>query len=81
MELKDVFLISEDQLDNVLAVGQALERSGKNDARQARIVEMHLFAGLSLEETATLLGISKRTVQRDWNFALAWLYSQIAPAR
>ncbi|MGC4052795.1 MAG: sigma-70 family RNA polymerase sigma factor [Paludibaculum sp.] len=79
VELGEAFLIADDQIDKVLAVDQALTRLAAQDARQARIVELHLFAGMSLEETARVLDISKRTVQRDWNFALAWLYDQIRP--
>jgi RNA polymerase sigma-70 factor, ECF subfamily len=81
IDLGEAFLISDDQIEKVLAVDQALDRLSKQDARQARIVELHLFAGMSLEETAQVLGVSKRTVQRDWNFALAWLYDQIGPNR
>jgi RNA polymerase sigma factor (TIGR02999 family) len=81
VEMSDGFLISEAQLDNILAVDQALDRLALRDTRQAKIVELHLFAGLSLEETARVLEISKRTVQRDWNFALAWLYDQIQASR
>jgi RNA polymerase sigma factor (TIGR02999 family) len=77
VELGEAMLISEDQLENVLAVDQALNLLEQKDARQGKIVELHLFAGLTLEETAKLLGTSKRTVQRDWNFALAWLYDRI----
>jgi RNA polymerase sigma-70 factor (ECF subfamily) len=79
VDLGEAFLISDDQIDNVLSVDQALNRLAERDARQARIVELHLFAGMSLDETAQALGVSKRTVQRDWNFALAWLYNQIRP--
>lgn len=79
VDLGDVFLISDDQIDKLLAVDQALSRLAERDARQAQIVELHLFTGMSLEETAKVLDISKRTVQRDWNFALAWLYDQIRP--
>lgn len=77
VELSAAGLMSDDNLDNVLAVDQALTRLADKDARQAKIVEIHLFAGLSLDETGQVLGISRRTVQRDWNFALAWLYRQI----
>jgi RNA polymerase sigma factor (TIGR02999 family) len=81
IEIADVMLISEDHLESVLAVDQALERLAEMDSRQAKIVEMHLFAGLSLEETAQMLQVSSRTVRRDWNFALAWLSAQILPPK
>jgi RNA polymerase sigma-70 factor (ECF subfamily) len=77
VEINEVMLVSPSNLEGILAVDQALNRLAEIDARQANIVELHLFAGLSLEETARVLDISKRTVQRDWNFALAWLSKEI----
>jgi RNA polymerase sigma factor (sigma-70 family) len=47
------------------------------DARQAQIVELRFFAGLSVEETAENLGISQKTVKRDWSMARAWLRGAI----
>lgn len=81
VEIGEVMLISQNNLESVLAVDQALERLEAIDSRQARVVELHLFAGLSLEETAQLLEVSKRTIQRDWNFALAWLSAEILPPK
>ena len=81
VELGDAGVMSDHNLDNVLAVDQALSRLAERDGRQAKIVEIHLFAGLNLEETARVLGISARTAQRDWNFALAWLYGQMQSCR
>jgi len=49
------------------------------DKRQARVVELRLFAGLSMEEIATVLQVSKRTVEGDWTHARAWLRSKLAP--
>jgi RNA polymerase sigma-70 factor, ECF subfamily len=49
----------------------------KRDARQSRIVELRFFVGLSEEETAVVLGVSSRTVKRDWRVAKAWLYRQV----
>jgi RNA polymerase sigma factor (TIGR02999 family) len=60
-----------------LALDEALERLAKRDPRQARIVELRYFGGLSEEETAEVLGISVRTVKRDWKVARAWLYKEI----
>jgi RNA polymerase sigma factor (TIGR02999 family) len=57
----------------LLALDEALEELDRMDPRQARIVEMRVFGGLSVEETAAILGISGRTVKRDWTMARAWL--------
>jgi len=64
--------------DQVLAIHQALERLALLDARQARIVELRYFGGLSIEETAALLEIGPRTVKREWTVARAWLRGELA---
>ena len=61
-----------------LAIDEALERLAERDPRQSRIVELRFFGGLSEEETAEVLGISVRTVKRDWQVARAWLYKEIS---
>jgi RNA polymerase sigma-70 factor (ECF subfamily) len=55
----------------------ALERLAALDARQAQIVEMRFFAGMTVEETAHALDISPRTVKREWQMARAWLYGEL----
>ncbi|HEY6290388.1 MAG TPA: sigma-70 family RNA polymerase sigma factor [Terriglobia bacterium] len=62
---------------DVLALDEALDRLAERDPRQARIVEIRFFGGLSEQETAEVLGISTRTVKRDWSVARAWLYKEI----
>jgi RNA polymerase sigma factor (TIGR02999 family) len=57
----------------IVALDDALEALGKEDPRKARAVELRFFGGLSMEETAEVMGISVQTVRRDWNFAQAWL--------
>ena len=61
----------------LLALDDALARLEKLDARQARIVELRFFAGMSEEEIADVLTLSSRTVKRDWSLARTWLYRQI----
>jgi RNA polymerase sigma-70 factor, ECF subfamily len=56
----------------------ALERLMALDKRQARIVELRLFAGLTVEEVASVLGVSKRTVEGDWKHAKAWLRAELS---
>lgn len=67
-------------LADVLAVDQALERLAALDADQARIVELRYFGGLTVEETAEVLGVSAPTVKRDWRLARAFLARELAPA-
>jgi RNA polymerase sigma factor (TIGR02999 family) len=64
--------------DDLVAVGEALDRLERLDPRQARVVECRFFGGLSLDETAAALGISAATVSRDWTFARAWLHRELA---
>ena len=63
--------------EELLAVNEVLDRLGVIDARQARIVELRYFGGLTEEETAEVLKISTRTVKRDWTVARAWLYAEL----
>ncbi len=59
--------------DELLAVHEALERLAAADAEKAELVKLRYFAGLSIEEAATALGISQRTAKRHWTYARAWL--------
>jgi RNA polymerase sigma factor (TIGR02999 family) len=63
--------------EEVLAVNESLERLERIDPRQARVVELRYFAGLTTEEAAEALGISAKTVIREWNVARAWLYGDL----
>jgi RNA polymerase sigma-70 factor, ECF subfamily len=63
--------------DGMLGLHEALNELGEIDARQVAIVEHRFFAGLEIEEIAKLLGVSARTVIRDWKFAQAWLHSRL----
>lgn len=67
----------ERPLDDLIALGRALDRLESIEARQARVVECKFFGGLSLEETAEALAISPATVSRDWTFARAWLHREL----
>ena len=57
----------------------SLQRLAKLDARQAKVVELRLFAGLSMAEIATVLKVSKRSAEGDWTHAKAWLRSELLP--
>jgi RNA polymerase sigma factor (TIGR02999 family) len=68
---------SDSQIADVLAIDDALERLATYDPDQVRIVDLRFFAGLSVEETAQVLGRSPRTVKREWRLAKAWLYREL----
>lgn len=61
----------------VLRVHEALETLAQLDPRQARLVELRFFVGLTLEETAEVLGVSRATVTREWTLARAWLHEEL----
>lgn len=62
---------------DLVALDEALDRLAKLDPQQARVVELRYFSGLSLEETASALGISRATTARDWETARIWLYREL----
>jgi RNA polymerase sigma factor (TIGR02999 family) len=63
--------------DDLLALDEALERLTHHDPSAAQLVKLHCFAGLTVEQAAEALGISRTTAYRVWTFARAWLYSQL----
>lgn len=63
--------------EEILAVDEALQRLSELDPQQGRVVELRYFAGLTVDETAEALGISRRTVKRDWAMAAAWLRQEL----
>jgi len=65
--------------EDVIAIHDALEQLAKLDQRQARIVELRYFGGLSIEETAEVIGVSAPTVKRDWLVARAFLQRALSP--
>ena len=75
--LDDAVLVAPDRADRMLALDESLERLEKLDPRQARIVELKYFGGLTVEEAAQVLGVSPTTVRREWTSAKAWLYGEL----
>jgi len=69
-------VLPEPDLD-LLALDEALEKLATLDARQARVVELRFFGGLTMDEVAEQLGMSKRTVEDDWALARAWLRREL----
>jgi RNA polymerase sigma factor (TIGR02999 family) len=66
---------------DLIALDEALQSLEKLDPRQAKIVELRFFGGLSIEETAYILKVSESTVSRDWLFAKAWFQRELAGDR
>jgi RNA polymerase sigma factor (sigma-70 family) len=62
---------------DLLALDDALEQLAAADARQARLVELRFFGGMTNEEVAAVLGVSEATVYREWRLAKAWLYQSL----
>jgi RNA polymerase sigma factor (TIGR02999 family) len=75
--MEDVVLVSPDRTDELLAVNEALSKLEKLDPRQARVVELRYFAGLTIEEIAEVVGLASKTVTRELNVAKAWLYGEL----
>jgi RNA polymerase sigma factor (TIGR02999 family) len=71
-------VVSDEKSFELLALDEALENLNEMDPQKARIVELRYFGGLSVEETAEVMGVSEITVKRHWKLAKAWLYGQIA---
>ena len=73
VSLEDAIIVSPERDSQIVELDEALEKLAQVDQRKARIVEMRFFAGLSVEETAVVLGVSTKTVLRDWSLSKAWL--------
>jgi RNA polymerase sigma-70 factor, ECF subfamily len=75
--LENVVVFSPERSSEYLRIDESLERLTKLDPRQGRIVELRFFGGLTVEETARVLGISPKTVKREWSMAKAWLHGDL----
>jgi RNA polymerase sigma factor (TIGR02999 family) len=76
--LDEESLPSEEKTLDILVLNELLQRLAEFDERQARILELHLFGGLTFEEIAEILHVSERTVQRDWTMACAWVKGELS---
>lgn len=81
LQLDEAIVFSNDNLEEWIAVDDALNRLAERDSRMAKIVEMRFYAGLTEEEIAEVLGISLRTVKRDWKVAKAWLRAELSAGK
>lgn len=77
VSLEEAFVVSDERDADLVALDEALTELAKFDERKARIVELKFFGGLSVEETAEVIGVSAVTVMREWQKAKAWLYLQL----
>jgi len=75
--LEEAAVFSKGKASDVLALDEALTRLAEFDPQQARLVEMRFFGGLSIEEAAGVLGVSRATVKRHWNLSKAWLAREL----
>ena len=78
LSLDEAIGVPEKRNWEILALDDALKTLAKVDPQQARIVELRFFAGLSIEETASIVGVSPATVKRDWVSAKAWLFRELS---
>jgi RNA polymerase sigma factor (TIGR02999 family) len=79
VEMEDGLAIAPERLDEVVWLDDALQRLAAENARQAQVVELRYFGGLSVEEIAGFLDVSPRSVKRDWSLARIWLYRTLRP--
>jgi RNA polymerase sigma-70 factor (ECF subfamily) len=77
ISLSDADVASEARSEELLALDEALTRLSKFDERKSQVVEMRFFGGLTVEEIAEVLKVSRITVLRDWRMAKAWLYKEM----
>lgn len=78
MELMDATAAVNAHPADTLALDEALKKLQARDERKAKIVELRYFTGLSVDETAEMLGLSPRTVDKEWRFAKAWLHRELS---
>jgi RNA polymerase sigma-70 factor, ECF subfamily len=75
--LEEAAGFSKGKASDVIALDEALTRLAEFDPQQARLVEVRFFGGLSIDEAAGVLGVSRTTVKRNWNLAKAWLAREL----
>jgi len=78
VELNEEGLASEPPSTDLLALDEVLDRLERYDKRKAEVVMLRFFAGLSIEETASALGVSPATIKNEWMFARAWLHRELS---
>lgn len=79
--LEEALVFSEEKSEEMIDVDRALTRLAERDQRQSQIVELLIFAGFTVEETADVLDVSPRTVKRNWKAARLWLHREITKGK
>lgn len=77
LDIDDLEIAARTPDDELLAISDALEKFSTLDEAKAKLVKLRYFAGLTIEEAASVLGISRATATRWWTYARAWLYQQV----
>jgi RNA polymerase sigma-70 factor, ECF subfamily len=80
VEMNDDLAISPDRLDEIASIDQALTRLAAHNSRQARVVELRYFGGLSVEQISAILEVAPRSVKRDWSLARIFLSRELNPS-
>ena len=80
VKLDDTMAVTQVGVVDMLALDEALDRLAHESPRQVRVVELRFFGGLSVEETARFLEVSRSTVKGDWRVARAWLARELSPS-
>lgn len=81
VSLRETLMATDAEDVSLLDLDDALMKLARRNARQAEMIELRFFGGLSVEETATKLGLSEDTIKRDWRMARAWLNRELARGR
>ena len=78
VNLEEPFSNTQESADEVLSVNEALDKLAQEDPKKAELVKLRFFSGLSVQEAADVMGISRATADRYWAYAKAWLYCAIS---
>lgn len=78
VSLEQALSMVSDHPDDLIALDEAMTKLGQRNPRKANVVEMRFFGGAMVEDIAEVLGVSKRSIERDWKFARAWLYRELS---
>lgn len=78
ISLDDILEISDERAADLIALDEALKALAEFDQQKARVVELRYFGGLSIEETAEVMGVGTATITRQWRLAKAWLYHELS---
>jgi len=79
VEMQDNLAVSPERLEEVLYLNEAMAKLAEKNPRQARVVELRYFGGLSVEQIAGILGVAPRSVKRDWSLARIFLFHELNP--